>query len=609
MPSASRLAAEAGVTPGPGWLAACRSHLASLDKENGAAEGGEDADAVLRQVLHSDLRDVVRRCRSEDGGGDGDGGAGSNHPGRILRQAILASLGPGSSNSHTVTPPPPGNGNGSGHPSTTLPPGFRLLLQAEECTDVARGAEGRLSQQQGGKRLLKILGSDGYYGHGLATPPISNGEQQQQQMQVQHSIVLMETSPLPSLSASSPAGIKLLLHSSSGGQHPHPITVRRGIVQINPSNCTVLGGHVPHLLETQRSARERAQRRAGVGVDATVRALVGVEDGDGAEGGGEGGEADDEGEGASGDVVAPPPPQQQVPNQYQQQRQPQPQQQQQARPNQQQQQQQQQQQPRREAQMEWTPSPNPLPPTGGDNSYHRQSNGGAVARPTPSVTSLSNPYAASDGGGSGGVGAAAAAASNPYATSGRAASNPYHPSGNVTSSASASAAGTSTSSTAHGTISSWVTSSKTPAAASKVPARGGSGGGVVDLCSPEGSAAAAPGGGSSGGRPSSSTSSAALPSAHAAASGGGGGGASNNNMDVDNVTDGPFAPFHGSQDSASTAPALAGGGAGKATPASASTGTSGMASSSGASTPGGAALGLPASSGAYMEPMSFSELR
>ena len=225
------------------------------------------------------------------------------------------------------------------------------------------------------------------------------------------------------------------------------------------------------------------------------------------------------------------------------------------------------------------------------------------------MTSLSNPYAASDGGGSGGVGAAAAAASNPYATSGRAAPNPYHPSGNVTSSASASAAGTSTSSTARGTISSWVTSSKTPAAASKVPARGGSGGGVVDLCSPEGSAAAAPGGGSSGGRPSSSTSSAALPSAHAAASGGGGGGANNNDMDVDNCTDGPFAPFRGSQDSASTAPALAGGGAGKATPASASTGASGLASSSGASTPGGAALGLPASSGAYTEPMSFSELR
>ena len=35
----SRLAAGAGVTPAPGWLAACRSHLASLDKENGGQAG------------------------------------------------------------------------------------------------------------------------------------------------------------------------------------------------------------------------------------------------------------------------------------------------------------------------------------------------------------------------------------------------------------------------------------------------------------------------------------------------------------------------------------------------------------------------------------------
>ena len=110
----SRLAAGAGVVPAPGWLAACRSHLASLDKENGcgrgpaaSAAGGEedaDADEVLRQILSSDLRDVVRRCGDGDDSGDGEDG---NHPGRILRQAILASLGPGadSNNNHTVTRP------------------------------------------------------------------------------------------------------------------------------------------------------------------------------------------------------------------------------------------------------------------------------------------------------------------------------------------------------------------------------------------------------------------------------------------------------------------------------------------------------------------------
>ena len=510
----SRLTSQAGVIPSPDWLEACRSHLAALDKENTAAGRGgggggvppeDDEDEVLHHVLHSDLRDVVRRL----GGGEDDG---RSHPGQILRQAILASLRPGGGGSNSnannnsgsgsrslsprgpmhdavVTPPPPpgssnsGSGNGSTC-ATALPPDFCLLLQAEECTDVARNAEGRLgganaggnggppNQQQqqqwqgrggggGSKRLLKILGSDGYYAHGLATPPApaaaSNNDQQQQLQE--HSIVLMETAPIPALSADAPSGIKLLLHSTSP---EHPITVRRGIVQIHPGNCTVLGGHVPHLVDVQRKAREMAQRRAGVGVDA-------------------------------------------------------------------------------------------------------------------SSSTFSNPYASSGGGGSGG-------AANPYASSaGRPSTHPYS-----SAPAPAPASRPATTATAHGTISSWMAAS---------------------LCSPEGSAAPSTGG--SVGRPSSSTSTAAMPAVHAAASSGASG------MDLDNSNhQGPTTTLHGTQDSASTAPPAVANGSrdassfAKATPASTSTGmSSGLASSgSGASTPG-VTLGLPASSGAYTEPLSFSELR
>lgn len=85
-------------------------------------------------------------------------------------------------------------------------------------------------------------------------------------------------------------------------------------------------------------------------------------------------------------------------------------------------------------------------------------------------------------------------------------------------------------------------------------------------------------------------------------------------MDIDDSNQGQNTALHGTQDSASTAPPAVADGSrdassfGKATPASTSTGTSSGLASLGASTPG-VALGLPASSGAYTEPLSFSELR
>ena len=48
-----------GVKPSRRWLEACRSFL----QENG---GDNSADSILFQILHSDLRDVVRPIHDND---------------------------------------------------------------------------------------------------------------------------------------------------------------------------------------------------------------------------------------------------------------------------------------------------------------------------------------------------------------------------------------------------------------------------------------------------------------------------------------------------------------------------------------------------------------
>ena len=289
-----RLSTLAGVRPSPDWTRAFRSHLIDRGRD------GDDEDAALREILRSDLRDVVRTRRrpGEDGGG-GDGAAasdledGEDSPSRLVRCAISASL-------------PPGAGarrNGDAPCKSDLPAGFRLLAQVEECLDVSLNAEARASVGPASpsdptpvgnqrNRCLKMLLSDGYYGDGSgSTPPaparIGRGETGGGPAGRGYHLVAMENSPIPDLSVHSRAGIKILLRG--------PVVVRFGVLMLNEGNVTVLGGSVPALVPVQRKAREMARRVAGVGVDPTIKALIWNADAGV-------GEEDDEAEEASGDV-------------------------------------------------------------------------------------------------------------------------------------------------------------------------------------------------------------------------------------------------------------------------------------------------------------------
>jgi hypothetical protein len=117
--------------------------------------------------------------------------------------------------------------------------------------------------------------------------------------------VLMEVTPIPNLSVNSRAGIKMILRG--------PLMIRRGMillygsssssssssssdaptshssnnnttiinattihsVQYSLSNISVLGGHVSSLVKLQHAALQQAALVAGVGVDPTIRALIG----------------------------------------------------------------------------------------------------------------------------------------------------------------------------------------------------------------------------------------------------------------------------------------------------------------------------------------------
>ena len=254
-----RLNETLGLTPSESWQTACARYLQQQD-------GIITEDAVFQQVLHSDLRDVIRPVASTT--------TSSSSPFLQLRRAMDAS-----------SPAPNTNSNSSSSSKQTLDASFRLLLQVEEIVDVSKTAEARLSlggtsnsrnnHSSNSNRLLKLCCSDGY----------TDGRP----------ILCMEQHVIPNFQTTTFAGCKLLVTG--------PIDLRWGMLQLNEGNCVVLGGQVPHLVQAQQQALAEAQQTAGVGVDATVRALIGttnsgVDDDDH--------EEDDEGEAASGDVVAAP---------------------------------------------------------------------------------------------------------------------------------------------------------------------------------------------------------------------------------------------------------------------------------------------------------------
>jgi hypothetical protein len=260
----------AGCHPSQHWLQDCETEL----RATGAANC--TADAVLQQILHHDLRDVVREFPAVT--------VTENHPSFLLRRAIRDSM----SAQHNY--------------KSQLPASFRLLVQVEELLDVSQNAETRLSvgpaspnapapvgNQQA--RCLKLCLSDGYgpYSNsnaedGMTFRPSDNDRNHQSSSSV---FMAMEIEPIPMLSVNSKAGVKVLMRG--------PLQIRHGILLWQPvyrppdantnnnnnaaaatavQQITVLGGCVQELVEIQAAALIQAKLVAGVGVDPTVRALI-----------------------------------------------------------------------------------------------------------------------------------------------------------------------------------------------------------------------------------------------------------------------------------------------------------------------------------------------
>jgi RecQ mediated genome instability protein len=242
-----------GVDPSSHWLQDCQTAL-RLTQEH------ESVDAVVQQILYHDLRDVVRTFDENDHDA-------SSFPAAVaLRQYVQASL-----QEKVVVP-------------ATWGP---LLLQIEETVDVSENVMTRLQHGPVAahnptavgnqlRRCLKIAAVDGYYAQGqrrssphsvanVDAPVVTSGQV----------YCLMEVSPIPQLSVNSRAGLKMVLRG--------PLVIRRGLIMLHgsttnnqaASNLTILGGQVERLVQMQRAALQQASRIAGVGMDPTIRALIG----------------------------------------------------------------------------------------------------------------------------------------------------------------------------------------------------------------------------------------------------------------------------------------------------------------------------------------------
>lgn len=270
----------AGVQPAQHWLQDCLVEL--------RASGSCTADAVLQQILHHDLRDVVRVLDDVSGASTLTSSSQQhrtvvdpNHPAVVLRRAIQDSI---------QTAPY----------RTQLPPDFRLLCQVEEFLDVSQNAETRLSvgpaspmapaavgNQQ--NRCLKFCVADGYTAAGSAFYSADENARHETLhtagQQPSSVFVAMEIEPVTALSVNSKAGCKVLLQG--------PLSIRHGVVLWQPvwesapnattangplaattARVTVLGGCVAELVVLQSAALQQAKLVAGVGIDPTIRALI-----------------------------------------------------------------------------------------------------------------------------------------------------------------------------------------------------------------------------------------------------------------------------------------------------------------------------------------------
>ena len=214
----NQLYGSAGVQVSNDWLKSCLDFLREENQQ-------PTPDLCMHHVLHSDLRFVVRDANNTT----------LQVPPHIqsLERMIRSSENPT-------------------NPLQETPVDFQLLVQLEEILDVSLNAEQRYNPQHYNKpiRSLKLCLSHGYK---------SNNS---------FPIVAQEVTKIPNLQTASLAGMKLLIHGK--------IKILHGILMLDGGNTLVCGGSVEELVQIQKKSIEKAKQKAGVGVDATIRALVNV---------------------------------------------------------------------------------------------------------------------------------------------------------------------------------------------------------------------------------------------------------------------------------------------------------------------------------------------
>ena len=258
-------------------------------------------EEIWNQILHADLRDVVRvpphSSERNDDATTTAGATNSNSAAVILRNAVRQSSKNYINDSRNDT----NTSRNYQSSKVVLPSDFQLLVQIEELVDVTMNGEQQLAadgdnpaasvanntynasrqqqqqQQNYGSssrnskyRCLKMVFSDGYNPDGnnsLSEATLlldEDGREEEHRDQI--IMFARETSPILNLSLSSPPGIKLILRG--------PIDVRCGMLELNDGNCVVAGGEIESWKSIRSKAKEKAQRERGLGVDPTIKALV-----------------------------------------------------------------------------------------------------------------------------------------------------------------------------------------------------------------------------------------------------------------------------------------------------------------------------------------------
>ncbi|CAJ1962433.1 unnamed protein product [Cylindrotheca closterium] len=238
----NRIQEAVGIQVSSEWLHTCIAHL-----QQQPGTGGSLVDRCVHQLLYSDIRDLVENNANS-----------SQVMAHNTLQGLIARSKQQQQQQQQQTP-------------IQTPNDFCMLVQLEEAIDFSLSRENRFNPMHFNARVQQ--NNHNNYNNRNALPRqrclklcLSSGMNNASQ----EVLVAQESSYISNLKPDSPSGMKIVLKG--------PIIIKHGYLQLHNGNCTVIGGQVQALVELQKAAMEKARKEMGVGIDPTVRALVGVGD-------------------------------------------------------------------------------------------------------------------------------------------------------------------------------------------------------------------------------------------------------------------------------------------------------------------------------------------